>query len=233
LLAGAGAALLFGAGAPALAQDAPDQEVRPSRISPIQPGLMSPPAPRLVPRPGAPSRDDGPGELATMAGFVEGARLCMAAVSPQFEVRPRILTDEGWAFMAPRQVSLLGRSYEMVQYSKGGRAIALMDDGSQVVCRLLGRVEDLAQLSQVRESLIAGLGAVPIDEAPGLETLVAGMRRAVPQADFANILIAGGYSLELAREERNVGVQAMRVIIVTSMPLPAQFQTHAPTSAAE
>jgi hypothetical protein len=173
-----------------------------------------------------------------MPDFVQGVRLCMAAVGPQFDVHhPRVLTDDGWAFSTPRQVSFLGRPHEMVLYDKGSRTIALLDDGRRVACRLIGSVDTLAQLSQVRDALIGGLGAVPIDRARGLESLAARMHRDVPQADFANMLIVGGYSVELAAEERpalshDPSAPPRRAVIVTSFPLPAQFQSQAPTGAA-
>lgn len=230
LLTSASAALLLGASATVLAQTpAPEPQARSGRISPVDPRLVSPPSPMAVPAPAAPARP------VTMTDFVEGARLCMNAVSLQFDVRPRVLTDAGWAFSAPRQITFLGRPYRMVQYDKGNRSIALMDDGTQVVCRLIAAVEDLTQISQVRAALIAGLGAVQVDQVPGLEALAAGIRGHAPEANLANVLVVGGYSVELGADQRNLGTppRPYRVILVTSVPLPPQFQSSALTRAGQ
>ena len=225
LLAASGAALLCAGGTLAHAQ-----EPQPSRISPIDPRLVSPPPSRMIGRPAEP-----PARPVTMDEYVEGTRLCMSAVSLQFDVRPRTLTSAGWAFSAPRQISFLGQPYQMVQYDKGRRTIALMDNGSRVVCRLIAPVEDLAQIRQVRAALTASLGAVRVDQVPGLEALAAGIRGHAPEADLANILIVGGYSVELGAEQRNLGTppRPYRVVIVTSVPLPPQFQSQARSSAAQ
>src|SRR6478672_9973147 len=94
LLVASGAALLCGAVTLAHAQEA-----RPNRISPVDPRLVSPPPMRMLGRPAEP-----PARPVTMAEFVDGARLCMGAVSLQFDVHPRILTDAGWSFMRPREI---------------------------------------------------------------------------------------------------------------------------------
>jgi hypothetical protein len=233
------AAALFAAGAPALAQDAPDQEVRPSRISPRQPGLVSPPQPTLVPGAVAPPRDDGPGALITMPGLAEGVRLCMAVVSPQYDVRPRILTADGWAFTEPRRRPDGQMSYETIQFFKNDRVIALLDYGSLVICRSGGRIENAQQLGRIRASLIEALGAVPIGDVPGLAPLAARIRTNAPQTDLANVLIAGDYSLEISVGEAPLGgratpsSQTIHLVMVTSIPLPVEFRPQARASAAQ
>src|SRR5437868_11558215 len=126
LLTGAAAALLGAAGV--CAQPAPTPQERPSRVSPFDPRLVAPPSPMAPPAPRVigPPREDPP---PTMAGFADATRMCMTVVSPQFEVQASLLPTAGWSWFQPRQVQIGAQTYEMVQYSKGGISLILLDGG--------------------------------------------------------------------------------------------------------
>lgn len=194
---------------------------------------MAVPAPRGT-RP--PAEDDGP---LSAAEFAETTRLCMSVVSPSFEVRPELLTRTGWAWFQPRQVPMGQQTFQMVQYSKDRRSIALLDNGSLVVCRVVGGVENADKLRDVRAALTRTLGAIPLDDIPRLAPLAVRLRSQAPQIDHANLLVAGNYSLELSfRERTSAGTadtppRTYRMVMVESVPLPQQFQLTAPTSAAQ
>jgi hypothetical protein len=246
-LTSAGAVLLCGAGAAVLAQGARNGETRQSRISPERLDETGPPVIRTVPVP-APTPTTKPvkrsleeelGDPVTPAGMVEGAQLCMTVVSPQFDIRSRLLVDRGWGYTSPRQMSNGQSSFEFIQFLKGERTIALQDYGPMVVCRVIGRIDRMDKLREVRASLIEALGAVPVTDVPRLEALTARYRRGSPQADLANVLIAGDYTLEITALERNLGelatpsIQTVQMVMIESIPLPAEFQSHAKADTAE
>lgn len=238
------AAMLSGSGASALAQDASTRgrdEISQSRISPERPDLVRPP-PIILPPTVSPKSDLRPiaeqlGAPASPADFVEDARRCMAVVSPDNSVHSYILAESGWSYTLPRQKSNELGNYEFIQFSKDDRSIALLDFGSRVMCRVVGRVEELSQLGEVRRALIDGLAAASIGELPKFEQLAANIRRNAPEVDLSNILVAGNHMLELAATEKSVALRSgeadtqFRVVMVSSVPLPKEFQSHAPTGA--
>jgi hypothetical protein len=87
--------------------------------------------------------------------------------------------------------------------------------------------------------LIEALRAVPLDDMPRLAPLAARLSRLAPQTVRANLLVAGDYTLELTVQERTVASPAgtpprtYRAVMVESLPLPPQYQSHAQTSAAQ
>lgn len=176
-------------------------------------------------------------EPATLAGFIDATRMCITVVSPQFEVRAGLLPTSGWSWFQPRQVPMGNRTFEMVQYSKGGISLVLLDGGSLIVCRVVGEVEDPAQLSEVRGTLIQAFGAAPVESVPRLTPLVDRIRRGAPQTVLANFLVAGDYSFEITLQQRTLPASSAapartyRAIMVESVPLPAAFRAAAGTGA--
>jgi hypothetical protein len=228
------------------AQETPDNEAQQSRISPEhrEPGApVSPPVlraepPRMsTPRPDEHSLKDALAKSVTAEGFIEGVRLCMAAVSPRFDVHPQVLSSAGWAYTSPQRVPSERGTIEAVQFFKDQRVIALQDYGKLVLCAVAGRIEKLDQMYKIRAALIDTLGAVPIDKVPRLRALVAHTRANAPQTDFSNVLIAGDYSLEIFGQQRDLGkmatpsIKTISMVKVTSAPLPAEFQSYAQSGA--
>ncbi len=174
-----------------------------------------------------------------MAGFVDATRMCMAVVSPQFEVQAGLLPSAGWGWFQPRQVPMGARVFEMVQYTKGALSLALLDDGSLVVCRVVGDVESTSQLSQVRAALVEAFGAAPIESVPRLAPLVDRLRQGAPQTVLANFMVAGDYTLEITAQQRTLPASAtapartLGMVMVESVPLPQQFRSPALSSAAQ
>lgn len=231
LLTSATAALLYAAGVHA--QGAPEPEPRPSRISPVDPRLVSPPVPMVVPRPGpaAPVRPEERYPAVTTAQMVEGARLCMAAVSPRDEVQPQLLLRDGWSWTPSRQMSYSGGSYEIVRYFKNGRAIELSDYGFMVICQAAGRIDSLDQFDQFRSALIEALGARPIGDIARLAPLAEQTLNSRPDMPLADVLIVGDYRLEVfARDEtirppRVPVEQTVHTIVISSSALPLEYQS--------
>ena len=245
-LACAGAALLCNSGIAAYAQDAPKGDRQQSRIYPHEP-KDGPPAITVVPtpppvvatRPAERSLEEKLGDPVTTAELVEGTRLCMATVSPQFEVNPHVLADDGWGYTSPRREHDGQRSFEFVQYVKDDRTIALLDYGSIVICRVVGRVANADEVGPLRASLIEAFDAVPITDLPKLEAVMARLRRNSPQVDLANVLVTGDYSFEIEEGERDLGelatpsIRSFHALMVTLVPLPQEYRSPAPVSAAQ
>jgi hypothetical protein len=173
-----------------------------------------------------------------MAGFADATRMCMTVVSPQFEVQASLLPTAGWSWFQPRQVQIGAQTYEMVQYSKGGISLVLLDGGALVICRVVGEVEGPAQLNEVRAALIERLGAVPVENVPRLAAYTDRVRQGAPQTVLANLMIAGDYTLELTLRERpraateTAPAGTVRAVMIESVPLPPQFRSPALAGAA-
>ena len=169
--------------------------------------------------------------------FAEDARLCLTVVSADNVVRSYILAEDGWAYTQPRRISNELGSFETIQFIKGDQSIALLDFGSRVMCRVAGRVEEMSHLNDVRKTLIDTLAAIPVKEVPKLEQLVSNIQRIAPETNLSNILVAGGHMLELAAVETSVADPSagsstlVRMVMVSSVPLPKEFQTPAPNGA--
>jgi hypothetical protein len=197
------------------------------------------PSPTPTAKPVERTLEEELGDPVTPAGMVEGAQLCMTVVSPQFDVQSRRLVDRGWGYTSPRQMSNGQGTFEFIQFLKDDRTIALQDYGPVVVCRVIGRVEKAEKLSEVRASLIETLGAAPVTDIPRLEALAARYRRGSPQANLANMLVAGDYTLEITALERDLGelatpaIKTIQVVMIESLPLPAEFRANAKTGTAE
>jgi hypothetical protein len=232
--------MLSGSGASALAQDASTRgsdEVPQSRISPVKPGLVRMPVVTMPAKPDTRPISEQIGKPVSPAQFVEAARLCIAVASSDNVVSSHILARSGWSYTQPRKQSNNLGSFESIQFSKDGQSIVLLDFGSRVMCRVVGRVEELSQLGEVRKALIDGLAATSIGELSKFEQLAANIQRNAPEADLSNVLVAGNHMLELAATEKSIALQSgeadtpFRVVMVSSVPLPKEFQSQAPTGA--
>lgn len=239
LLASAGAALVSCASTSACAQDVPAPQTNQSRIYPHPPENGIPMPIPSVSRPPQPAPREDNWSSATTSELVNSMRLCRATVSPHFEVQPRVLAEDGWGYTMPRREQNALGNFESVRYYKNHLTLGLLDFGQIVLCRVVARIADIEQLNELRVELASELGAIPLRDAQGMEAYVDIVSRNRSDAELMNIMIVGDYSLELAIQAvdaSNMGLSdesTVTIILLTSAPLPIQFQSGAQSSTPE
>ncbi len=204
-----------------------------SRISPPQPGVpvinvvaatpTSPPSPLSV--------EEEIGRISTAQELMGALQMCTDVVSPEFAVNTRPLVEDQWGYTQPERVSNAMGEFETVSYHKDNLTIALQDFGPVVQCRVGARIEGTQSLAGLRIAIEDHFGAEPMAEAPRMQAMFDRIMHGLPHTDPANLLVTGEYSFELSTRDidtTELGISdppSITLLLITSMPLPPQFQT--------